>query len=628
MIGDQLARLDALLAPRLGAGLARERQALMVTFLTAALAERARSREAGVASAAQPRTIRRTPRQCAHRSPRGLKPGAMHRPLSGHSPRRWRCSLLRSACRAATVLAPAPSGPHRPRPRRRPVAVAMPVEVAKASTACRSGLVALTFDDGPVRLGDGGAGARPCSSFNVPATFFMVGSRIRTRAADGAVRRRTRLHDRQPHLGPPDADRAVEHGGVLHELRSTRREMRAHGLKPSNLMRPPYGAINDQVRKVVAPSTWSRCCGRSTRATGPAGNPGRSRTAVLSAPAPARHEPGAAARRRHQLAELGQGRPDHHPGGPQEGLLLHQPRPRGGPAIPVPRCGRRCWRAPRTGRRRSGSASTWTGSRPVRSACGCTPPPGRRPRQGLQPVSMVVHFPRGVRPRGSRSRCSTTRRGAGRGRDASRSTSRSGLPPPSALAAPGGRLFSDGESGSPSQLSSRSRPRSISASLPAKESRTNSLPRRCRSRCPGRSPRRSRRAAAGTRRSESSVRCADVRVDVEGAVGGASRSMPEARAAPRAGSPGSRRSGHVRRRSSAYDAGGERRDRGVLGDHRRADREVAGEHVDRAAQVLGHQHPAEPPAGHREVLRERARRRRRCGEVCQATRSAACAAGP
>jgi AcrR family transcriptional regulator len=47
VIGDQLGQLDAILAPRLGAGLARERQALMVTFLTAALAERARSRAAG-----------------------------------------------------------------------------------------------------------------------------------------------------------------------------------------------------------------------------------------------------------------------------------------------------------------------------------------------------------------------------------------------------------------------------------------------------------------------------------------------------------------------------------------------------------------------------------------------------
>lgn len=47
VIGSQLARLEALLVPRLGTTIARERGALLVTFLTAALAERARSREAG-----------------------------------------------------------------------------------------------------------------------------------------------------------------------------------------------------------------------------------------------------------------------------------------------------------------------------------------------------------------------------------------------------------------------------------------------------------------------------------------------------------------------------------------------------------------------------------------------------
>lgn len=47
VIGAQLERLNALLEPGLGTVLTRERVALMVTFLTAALAERARSREAG-----------------------------------------------------------------------------------------------------------------------------------------------------------------------------------------------------------------------------------------------------------------------------------------------------------------------------------------------------------------------------------------------------------------------------------------------------------------------------------------------------------------------------------------------------------------------------------------------------
>jgi AcrR family transcriptional regulator len=47
VIGAQLAQLHALLEPEIGSILARERGALLVTFLTAALAERARSREAG-----------------------------------------------------------------------------------------------------------------------------------------------------------------------------------------------------------------------------------------------------------------------------------------------------------------------------------------------------------------------------------------------------------------------------------------------------------------------------------------------------------------------------------------------------------------------------------------------------
>lgn len=47
-IGAQMEALRALLEPRLGAVLARERGALLVTFLTAALAERARARDAGI----------------------------------------------------------------------------------------------------------------------------------------------------------------------------------------------------------------------------------------------------------------------------------------------------------------------------------------------------------------------------------------------------------------------------------------------------------------------------------------------------------------------------------------------------------------------------------------------------
>jgi AcrR family transcriptional regulator len=47
VIGAQLERLNDLLEPQLGTTLTRERVALLVTFLTAALAERARARESG-----------------------------------------------------------------------------------------------------------------------------------------------------------------------------------------------------------------------------------------------------------------------------------------------------------------------------------------------------------------------------------------------------------------------------------------------------------------------------------------------------------------------------------------------------------------------------------------------------
>ena len=61
-------------------------------------------------------------------------------------------------------------------------------------------------------------------------------------------------------------------------------------------------------------------------------------------------------------------------------------------------------------------------------------------------------------------------------------------------------------------------------------------------------------------------------------------------------------SGHV---PVALVVGVERAHRRVLREGGRADRHVAGQGVDRVGQVVGHQHPADPPAGHREVLGER-----------------------
>ena len=95
----------------------------------------------------------------------------------------------------------------------------------------------------------------------------------------------------------------------------------------------------------------------------------------------------------------------------------------------------------------------------------------------------------------------------------------------------------------------------------------------------------------------------DVGVDVERAVGGgepvdADRPQPVEQQLP---------VGRVvmQQRIRLGDRFGcERRDGGDLRQRRRADGEVSRQAVHRALQLLRHQQPAQPPAGHREVLRK------------------------
>ncbi|GAA1767650.1 hypothetical protein GCM10009795_012560 [Nocardioides hankookensis] len=114
---------------------------------------------------------------------------------------------------------------------------------------CSRGLVALTFDDGPSptvtpRL------VHVLRRLDVPATFFMVGTRV---------------------AAYPEVARLVEHNGftignhtwahtdlttqsdaeVRHALRATRRAMHAAGLHPTELARPPYGATNPHVERLL-----------------------------------------------------------------------------------------------------------------------------------------------------------------------------------------------------------------------------------------------------------------------------------------------------------------------------------------------------------------------------------------
>ena len=121
--------------------------------------------------------------------------------------------------------------------------------VERVVRPCSRGLVALTFDDGPSGSVTP-ALLRVLRRQHVPATFFMVGSRV---------------------ASAPDVARAVDRGGftignhtwahtdlrtqtdaeIRAALSSTRRQMLHQHLHPGWLMRPPYGAIDDRVRDVV-----------------------------------------------------------------------------------------------------------------------------------------------------------------------------------------------------------------------------------------------------------------------------------------------------------------------------------------------------------------------------------------
>lgn len=120
---------------------------------------------------------------------------------------------------------------------------------AAPSAPCRNGNVSLTFDDGPSatvtpRL------VRILRDLHAPATFFMVGERVAT--APGAARlvARSGLVIANHSYRHTDMTRQTS-GEVRRTLRATAARLSATGTRPTRLMRPPYGAINDRVRAAV-----------------------------------------------------------------------------------------------------------------------------------------------------------------------------------------------------------------------------------------------------------------------------------------------------------------------------------------------------------------------------------------
>lgn len=134
------------------------------------------------------------------------------------------------------------------------VAVLLPASPAAAAPQrvlpCSRGLVALTFDDGPLdtvtpRL------VRVLNRLQVPATFFMVGNRVEANPelvrmvdrAGYAIGNHTWAHADLTSQRPRQ---------VRHALAATRRALIATGVEPTDLARPPYGAVDGKVRRVMA----------------------------------------------------------------------------------------------------------------------------------------------------------------------------------------------------------------------------------------------------------------------------------------------------------------------------------------------------------------------------------------
>ena len=114
---------------------------------------------------------------------------------------------------------------------------------------CRNGKVSLTFDDGPSSVVTPRL-VRILKEVHAPATFFMVGERV------AAAPRAARLVARS---GFVIANHSYRHADMTRQssaqvrqtLRATDSRLRAAGTRPIRLMRPPYGAINDRVRRAV-----------------------------------------------------------------------------------------------------------------------------------------------------------------------------------------------------------------------------------------------------------------------------------------------------------------------------------------------------------------------------------------
>jgi peptidoglycan/xylan/chitin deacetylase (PgdA/CDA1 family) len=126
---------------------------------------------------------------------------------------------------------------------------------AAAATPCRAGYVALTFDDGP-DAATTGAILDVLERRQVRATFFVVGQRVDAQprlvaraAREGhTVANHTYGHERLTALGDAAIVRTVDR---------TDGAIRRAGATPLRLVRPPYGAWDTRVRRVLSDAGYT-----------------------------------------------------------------------------------------------------------------------------------------------------------------------------------------------------------------------------------------------------------------------------------------------------------------------------------------------------------------------------------
>lgn len=139
------------------------------------------------------------------------------------------------------------------------VLVGLSAETPAAAAPCSNGVIALTFDDGPGR--DTAGVLDVLAAHKAAATFFVVGSSVR--AAPHLTRRTAdEGHVVANHTDNHERLTALSDGQILATVGRAADAIRAAGVRPAPVVRPPYGATNTRVRQVLqsagyAHTLWS-----------------------------------------------------------------------------------------------------------------------------------------------------------------------------------------------------------------------------------------------------------------------------------------------------------------------------------------------------------------------------------